>query len=63
MTYRPIQVAQVVKMGRGWAVVRNSATLAVTDYQHIAKEIADALNEQAKLKTLTRTAIAKATGE
>ena len=42
---KPSQVAQAIKMGRGWAVVRNSATLAITDYESIAHEIVGALNQ------------------
>jgi len=38
-------IAQVVKAGNGWLVTRNSATLASTDYENIAREIADALNK------------------
>lgn len=41
---RPQQYAQKVKAGRGWLIVRNSATLAQTDYGHIADEIVSALN-------------------
>lgn len=40
----PQQFAQKQKMGRGWAVTRNSATLATTNYEHIADEIVTALN-------------------
>lgn len=42
----PQQYAQKTKMGTGWAVVRNSATLAVSDYERVADEIVDALNRR-----------------
>lgn len=41
---KPQQFAQKMKLPRGWAIVRNSATLATTDYEHIADEIVAALN-------------------
>lgn len=41
---KPQQFAQKLKMPRGWSIVRNSATLATTDYEHIADEIVAALN-------------------
>jgi hypothetical protein len=44
MAVRPQRIAQVIKMGNGFAVVRNSATLAVSDYPRVAHEIARALN-------------------
>lgn len=50
----PQQFAQVTKMGRGFAVIRNSATLATTDYEHIAKEITDAINERDRLREQVR---------
>ena len=43
---RPEQVAQLIRMGRGWAVTRNSATLAVTDFEPVGREIVSALNGQ-----------------
>lgn len=51
---RPQQFAQKQRMGRGWAITRNSATLATTDYEHIANEIVTALNEQERLKDALR---------
>lgn len=41
---KPNQVAQYQKAGRGFLITRNSATLADTDYEHVAKEIVSALN-------------------
>ena len=43
---RPQQIAQYQKAGRGFLITRNSATLADTDYEHVAKEIVDALNKR-----------------
>lgn len=40
----PQQFAQKTKLPRGWAITRNSAVLAITDYEHIADEIVTALN-------------------
>jgi CHASE3 domain sensor protein len=42
---KPQQVAQYMKAGRGFLITRNSATLADTDYEHVAKEIVEALNQ------------------
>jgi hypothetical protein len=47
MSMKPQEVAQYKKAGRGFLIVRNSATIAETDYEHIAKEIVAALNSQA----------------
>ena len=44
----PQHFAQKVKAGRGWLITRNSATLADTDYEHVADEIINALNAQAE---------------
>jgi hypothetical protein len=46
------RIAQLIKKGRGWVVVRNSATLADTDYEHIGREIVDALNAESELSAL-----------
>ena len=59
---RPQDVAQMIKIGRGWAVTRNSATLAVTDYEHMGREIVDALNKRhayPKLVDALRVAVAR----
>ena len=53
---RPQQVAQYQKAGRGFLVTRNSATLADTDYEHVAKEIVSALNDRARLVEALRAA-------
>lgn len=46
MNMTPQKFAQYQKAGRGFLITRNSATLADTDYEHIAKEIVDALNKR-----------------
>lgn len=46
---KPQQVAQYQKAGRGFLVTRNSATLADTDYEHVAKEIVAALNDRTRM--------------
>ena len=46
---KPQQVAQKVKAGRGWLIVRNSGTLADTDYERVADEIVSALNDRQML--------------
>lgn len=43
---KPQDVAKKVKAGRGWLIVRNSGTLADTDYERVADEIVDALNKR-----------------
>lgn len=43
------QIAQKLKLPRGFSVVRNSATLCVTDYERVADEIVAALNERTTL--------------
>ena len=48
---KPQQFAQVLKMGSGWAIVRNSATLAISDYERVAHEIVEALNDAALAKS------------
>lgn len=42
----PDKMAQVIRSGRVWVVTRYSATLAESDYEHVAREIADALNKR-----------------
>ena len=42
----PQRFAQKVKAGRGWLIVRNSGTMADTDYETVADEIVDALNKR-----------------
>lgn len=52
----PQQVAQKVKAGRGWLIVRNSGTLADTDYERVADEIVRALNDRPRLIEALRDA-------
>ena len=46
---RAQRFAQKVKAGRGWLIVRNSGTLADTDYESVADEIVAALNARTDL--------------
>lgn len=41
---RPQDVVQYKKAGRGFLIVRNSATIADTDYELVAREIVRKLN-------------------
>lgn len=54
---RPQDIAQKVKAGRGYLIVRNSGTLADTDYERVADEIVAALNERRALLASLREAI------
>ena len=53
---KPQDFAQYKKAGRGFLITRNSATLADTDYENVAKEIVSALNDRKRLVAALREA-------
>jgi hypothetical protein len=56
-TMKPQEIAQYKKAGRGYLITRNSATLADTDYEHVAKEITSALNDRKRMVEALREAM------
>lgn len=56
---KPQDVAQYQKAGRGFLITRNSATIADTDYEPIAREIVKKLNAYPRLVKALRETCAR----